>query len=264
MNLEDPSLWRFGDPPVEPRLAATVLCARPRGEGFEILMIKRPEKSGFASHQFVFPGGKVDSADTQVLAREVAPLPLDFTYPLPLRNYEPEIQEGVYRAALRELAEEVGYLVTQKDIVSSWSGEFATAGEFYRLLKLKGFILAPERLIYWINWVTPEAAPVRFDTHFFLLFLPQGLEPRPSAETVELIWFHPREALKAFQSGAIELMFPTFKSLEQLAALKSLYELERFVAHFPQLRIEPRVVSHPDTGITIELPETWPDPQPWM
>lgn len=263
MNLENPALWRFDTPPVEPRLAATVLCVRPGGVGFEILMMKRPENTRFASLQFVFPGGKVDEGDASEKAEECAPIPGRLLEPEPLRRYPERTRKGIYRAALRELAEEVGFLVTPQGISLLERPLFSRAEEFYEYLLLHNLRLSPEQLYYWVNWVTPKPAPIRYDTHFFVLFVPQGIEPRESEETVSLRWFHPREALRAFKAGEIELLFPTYKSLEQLASLQSLKEFQRFIEGFPKLRIEPDIVQTEEQGIAIELPPSWPLPKPW-
>jgi 8-oxo-dGTP pyrophosphatase MutT (NUDIX family) len=262
LNLENPALWRFDLPPVEPRLASTVLCARTRNHTFEILLLKRPSGSAFASEQYVFPGGKVDPLDLSPEAEALSIFPEPIPSHPPLSPLSPATRKAIYRTALRELAEEVGILVTDQGIAGPCPERFETPQEFYRFLREKGLRLNPAHLVYWVNWVTPKPAPVRFDTHFFLLPLPPDVEPRKSSETVELIWLHPREALVKCSQGEIELMFPTYKSLEQLTNLKTLDELLNFVARFPKLRIEPVVSFSPESGFSIELPDTWPNPDP--
>ena len=66
-----------------PRLAATVILARPASSGFELYMTRRSSRSPFAPDAYVFPGGTVD--------------PQDGAMPGALRN-----------AAVRELFEEAG------------------------------------------------------------------------------------------------------------------------------------------------------------
>ena len=78
----------------------------------------------------------------------------------------------------------------------------------------------PDRaeLVTFSRWITPEAVPVRFDTLFFLAPMPDGAQARPDgAETVDARWFTPANALAAGEAGEIELVFPTIKTLEQLA-----------------------------------------------
>lgn len=205
----------------------------------------------------------MDPLDLSPEAEALSLFPESFPIPPPLTSFDPAIQKGIYRTALRELAEEVGILATEGGTYTFSPEQWNSPARFYSFLKEKGMRLIPDPLLYWVNWVTPKPAPVRFDTHFFLLVLPPGIEPQKSAETVELAWFHPREALYAFSRGEIELMFPTYKSLEQLAPLKTLHELREFILRFPKLRIEPEVRQSLERGITIELPETWPKPLPW-
>ncbi|HEY1976306.1 MAG TPA: NUDIX hydrolase [Candidatus Baltobacteraceae bacterium] len=66
-----------------PRLAATVILARPAAGGFELYLTRRSSRSGFAPDAYVFPGGTVDPQDGEL--------------PGALRN-----------AAVRELFEEAG------------------------------------------------------------------------------------------------------------------------------------------------------------
>ncbi|MGA8535734.1 MAG: hypothetical protein WB615_16620, partial [Candidatus Tumulicola sp.] len=46
-----------------PRLAATVILARPAPPDFELYMTRRSRHSAFAADAFVFPGGTVDPED---------------------------------------------------------------------------------------------------------------------------------------------------------------------------------------------------------
>ena len=69
------------------------------------------------------------------------------------------------------------------------------------------------------RWITPAAVKIRFDTHFFLAAAPAGAEPRADgSETVDLGWYAPRAALDAYARDELVLVFPTIKTLKQLAA----------------------------------------------
>ena len=46
------------------RQAATILVCRQSSGGPEILMVKRSRKAGFFPSAWVFPGGRVDAADS--------------------------------------------------------------------------------------------------------------------------------------------------------------------------------------------------------
>jgi 8-oxo-dGTP pyrophosphatase MutT (NUDIX family) len=80
-----------------PRLAATVILARPAAGGFEVYLTRRSSRSGFAPDAYVFPGGTVDPQDG-------------------------EMPEALRNAAVRELFEEAGVRVDAAALVpfSHW------------------------------------------------------------------------------------------------------------------------------------------------
>src|SRR3954462_14694268 len=74
-----------------------------------------------------------------------------------------------------------------------------------------------ERLVPFSRWITPAEVKTRFDTLFFVAESPPGAEPRvDGAECVAARWLRPAEALAEFQRGALLLVFPTIKHLEEL------------------------------------------------
>src|SRR5271166_3645381 len=65
-------------------------------------------------------------------------------------------------------------------------------------------------LVEFSRWITPAQVRTRFDTHFFLVEMPQGQEPRiDGEECVDLGWFTPQAALDAHAEKEIVLVFPT-------------------------------------------------------
>jgi 8-oxo-dGTP pyrophosphatase MutT (NUDIX family) len=79
-----------------------------------------------------------------------------------------------------------------------------------------------ESLIEFSRWITPPEVKIRFDTRFFLVEAPSDAEPVPDGgETVDLGWFSPAGALEAYARDEILLVFPTIKTLEQLAPFDS-------------------------------------------
>lgn len=221
MNLEQHlDKLKFEGEPVAPRLSASVLLARPAAVagGFELLFTRRPNKDRFAGGQVVFPGGKVDPEDYH------GSEPLEAEPGLPAAD-----AAALRRAAVREVREEVG------------------------------LTLSPAALLYWTNWVTPAPLPIRYDTFFFVAALPQSVEPIANPDEVsEILWLHPRDALEAFRQRRINIMFPTFKNLEQLAPLDGLDQLIAFVCAFPRVRVEPVMRPLPGGGIDLTLPDAWP------
>ena len=107
------------------------------------------------------------------------------------------------------------------------------AGEDHRAAALREVreeasleLAGPGKLVPFARWITPAQLAIRFDTRFFLAAAPPGAAPRPDGgETVDLGWFAPSEALAAHRRGEIALVFPTIKTLEQLAGFASADEL---------------------------------------
>jgi 8-oxo-dGTP pyrophosphatase MutT (NUDIX family) len=77
----------------------------------------------------------------------------------------------------------------------------------------------PQALVPFSRWITPAQIKIRFDTLFYLAELPDGEEASADGdECVDARWFAPRDALSAYEREEIQLVFPTIKTLEQLAA----------------------------------------------
>jgi 8-oxo-dGTP pyrophosphatase MutT (NUDIX family) len=84
----------------EPSLpvAGTVVLLRAADPGFEVLLMRRPDRGSFAG-AWVFPGGKVESSDR--------------------RQGDDEVEDA-RRAAIRETREEVGLAVDGLVVLSEW------------------------------------------------------------------------------------------------------------------------------------------------
>jgi 8-oxo-dGTP pyrophosphatase MutT (NUDIX family) len=106
----------------------------------------------------------------------------------------------------------------------------------------------------WSRWITPEAAPVRFDTRFYVALAPPHSPPRPDgAETTEAAWISPSEALDRHAEGELPLVFPTIKHLESLLPYAN---AEEVLAAADDRAIEPvlpRVVGQGDS-LRVVLP----------
>ena len=100
-----------------------------------------------------------------------------------------------------------------------------------------------EALVEFSRWITPAQVKIRFDTRFYLAAAPANAEPAPDGgETVDLGWFSPAGALEAYSREEIALVFPTIKTLEQLAPFGSASELLGWAEGREVVPIEPRVV----------------------
>jgi 8-oxo-dGTP pyrophosphatase MutT (NUDIX family) len=108
------------------------------------------------------------------------------------------------------------------------SGDVANRTAALRELEEEAAITleSPDLLVPWSRWITPAEVKIRLDTWFFLAPMPDGAEPRiDEEEAVDMGWFTPQGALEAFEREEILLVFPTIKTLEQLAPFGTADEL---------------------------------------
>src|SRR6266571_1887452 len=79
------------------------------------------------------------------------------------------------------------------------------------------------------HWIAPEFLPVRFDARFFAAAadLARGsLEPTPDGlEIVDAWWVRPADLLVAGARGDVPLAWPTVRTLEALAACRSVADV---------------------------------------
>jgi recombination protein RecT len=188
--------------------ASAIILREPYPHGpFEVLMIERHEKSSFVPSAWVFPGGTVERQDAELAERFAD----GSTHALTLATMR--------IAAVRETFEESGV----------WLGDRLDDAESKRRRLLAGDLTVEsflaespvdlDRLIWTSRWITPEGAPKRFDTFFFLVRAPKGAVPSADeSEAVDLVWIRPSEALARHADRAMHMVFPTLRSLESLAA----------------------------------------------
>jgi 8-oxo-dGTP pyrophosphatase MutT (NUDIX family) len=107
----------------------------------------------------------------------------------------------------------------------------------------------PDALVKLSRWITPAEVKIRFDTHFFLAAAPDGQEARiDGSECVDFGWFTPQGALDAHARDEIILVFPTIRTLEQLAPFGSAAELLDWAAGREVVPLQPRVLGEGETA----------------
>jgi 8-oxo-dGTP pyrophosphatase MutT (NUDIX family) len=246
--------------PVRP--AATVMLLRDGPSGLEVFMLRRATSASFAGGAYVFPGGRVDDADS---AADLEPFchGLDDAAASALLGVD---RGGLafWVAAARECFEEAGVLIGS---ARSGASLDLTNGERHDVHdgKLSMVDLCERHdlrldlgpVCYVAHWVTPLGEARRFDTRFFLAAAPADQEPlHDDGETVASRWFRPGDAVAAMRAGDVSLMPPTIAQLEMLcdhATTEAALDAAR--RDDPPVRIEPRLRLDQDGRIIgVALP----------
>jgi 8-oxo-dGTP pyrophosphatase MutT (NUDIX family) len=202
---------------VPARDAATVLLLRQGSAGLEVFLVRRNTVVDFMAGAHVFPGGKVDAADSEpgLLQR--------------LRGErEPSTAPELYLAAIRETFEEAGVLLSSEFRAAALDDArqaVARGDSFKSVLELLSAKLDTSLLAPWTRWVTPAVSPKRFDARFFLAAAPaEQLARHDDYETTESVWIEPLEALERVQRGEMMIAPATYKCLAVLATYRTVAE----------------------------------------
>ncbi|MCZ6709860.1 MAG: NUDIX domain-containing protein [Gammaproteobacteria bacterium] len=232
------------------RLAATILLVRDAASGPEVFMLQRPAGVDFPDLH-VFPGGKVDAADfaPQIIT--------DFDDLRASRKLG--LAAGGLRywvAAIRECFEECGVLLADRDGEVFAPGSEAEVARFsaYRHSLVTGEIdfaslcgsesltIRAGRAHYFSHWITPEFAPRRFDTRFFIAEMPAGQFTDGHAwETADEAWVAPGQALEYVAAGRWQMIAPTLTTLRSIVEYPDVASILAAVAvesHLPELTAE--------------------------
>jgi 8-oxo-dGTP pyrophosphatase MutT (NUDIX family) len=225
------------------RDAATVMLVRDaRNDGddpaIEVCMLRRNLASEFVAGAYVFPGGAVDPADRAADVEALCRGRSDADASAVLNMDSGGL--ALWVAALRECFEEAGVLVAQSadgapnDLLDLSEPEVTARFETYRqavndgtmglleVCRAEGLVLVTDDVHYVSHWITPELAPKRYDTRFFVTDAPPGqVAHHDEGETIATIWVKPADALARCAAGEIELLPPTIANLEALAVHSS-------------------------------------------
>jgi 8-oxo-dGTP pyrophosphatase MutT (NUDIX family) len=175
---------RAAGPAVRPRDAATLILVRRDGPEPKILVGKRSAGHAFMPNKFVFPGGKVDTADSrlrppsdlhpQVLARL-------------MKGCSESKARGLAMAAIRETFEETGLIVGETD-----SPMLKTRSPQWREFLQHNINPRLDTLHYIARAITPPYRNRRFDSRFFMadadIIREGGQVAQGSGELLEIHW----------------------------------------------------------------------------
>lgn len=242
--------------PAPTRPAATAVILRDGPAGIEVFMVVRHHEIDFASGALVFPGGKVDAADC-------AAGWADFAAPAGAT-----LDPSFFIAAARESFEEAGLLLarergsqamvdaerTHRLVGMRRPGLLAGHTTFLDLLRSEQLVLAADLMLPFAHWITPEAVPKRFDTHFLLISAPvEQLGQHDGMESIDGLWITPQQALRDGAAGTRTLVFPTEMNLRKLAGYATVAAATQATRASPVVTVMPRMERTPG-GRTLHIP----------
>jgi 8-oxo-dGTP pyrophosphatase MutT (NUDIX family) len=236
--------------------AATVLLVRDGASGLEVLMVERAAGLGFAGGALVFPGGRVEAADSDAAWLNHAD---------GLEGLTGE-ERATCVAAVREAYEEVGMVLARRaghmadramaDALNSHRGTVeADASLFLPLIAGAGLRLACDTLVRFARWVPPGGMHKRFDTVFWLTPVPAGqVALEDGNEATEALWTTPGAALAALADGSRKIIFPTARNLELLGLSGTVAAALDAARARPAVTVQPVMVERPD-GRFLTIPD---------
>jgi 8-oxo-dGTP pyrophosphatase MutT (NUDIX family) len=247
--------------PIKP--AATILLVKESEQGEpELFMVVRHHQIDVASGALVFPGGKVETQDQceELLAKQTSTL-------------KPQLVPFAV-ACIREAFEETGvFFARRKGENELLSSEDLKQLEHYRdklvqetvslseLLKKENLELACDELLHFAHWITPDMAPKRFDTHFFIAKAPSDqVALHDGEESVDSVWIDASKLLEQADDGKWKLVFPTRMNIEKLARFESFSAIQNYLGTHDVCTVQPEFKSL-DEGKFLCIPKEADYPQ---
>jgi 8-oxo-dGTP pyrophosphatase MutT (NUDIX family) len=187
---DETDIKRDGPAP-RPRDAATLILVRRAAAGAEVLMGQRSASHAFMPNKYVFPGGRVDLADTRLkIDRDMKPEALG---KCAIGTSEARAR-ALALAAIRETFEEAGLRIAHAAPTPP-----KTKSDIWTSFMAAGCLPALDALDFVFRAITPPYRHRRFDTRFFLadaeaIFGAREMEG--SGELLKLHWVKLEEATK--------------------------------------------------------------------
>ena len=244
--------------PVTPIPAATVISLRDTPTGMEVLMVQRTKKADFAGGALLFPGGKVDNSDYEVLKLDRCSLP----------NNVPDNQKALRVAGVREMFEEAGLLFVRGSgdthVISKERAEvlkniyrqdlLSQKITFHEIVEAEDLVVASDLLIPFAHWITPITGRKRFDTHFLVAQSPDGhIASHDGSETLDTVWIDPLTAITEAEEGKRRVVFPTRMNLKKVSESTTVASAIRLAKITPVVTVLPEV-HDVDGGRHLKIP----------
>jgi 8-oxo-dGTP pyrophosphatase MutT (NUDIX family) len=190
----------------EPIPAATLIVVREQDGGApELLMVERAGGMAFAAGALVFPGGRIDDGDRQL----VAGLGIE---PAAVAAIRETLEETAIPAGLAPVPDRPGALELQRALIAGTPFGDLLDGS-------TGLRIDAEALTPFARWVPRFHAVRKFDTLFFVARAPHGgWQPNViEGECSAGLWLPAEQVLERERRGEARLIFPTRRTLERLA-----------------------------------------------
>ena len=189
----------------KPRVASTLVLTCGSGKNLKILMGQRSKKHDFMPSVYVFPGGRVDRADSFAkYAGDLSPR----TERILEAAYNPRRARAVALACVRETYEETGLMLGQasdmhRNLTHASYDAFREAGQLPDLAGIEVFGRA----------VTPPHRHKRFDAWFFVKHMGEEISTQiaDSSELLNVGWFTFDQIEKQETQRATDMMLQVLK-----------------------------------------------------
>lgn len=234
------------------REAATVVLLRDAPDGMEVFMVKRHGLSDVLGGAYVFPGGKVDRADTEAGFLEKLGAPhASLRAALGEADLETEAVIGLFVAACRETFEESGVLLAEGATdrqVREARAQARRGVSFGETVAHLGVRPDWDNLVPWSRWITPSIPAMinkRFDARFFLAAMPAAQTARhDDHEATESLWLRPRAVLEQYWAREINLAPAQIMSLAALSRYRDVSDAIAAARRSRPPAIQPEPFAH--------------------
>ncbi len=190
---------------VKPRIASTIVLTCGPKNNPKILMGQRSSRHDFMPSVYVFPGGRVDRADSYApYAGDLSPR----TETILEAAYNPRKARAVVLASIRETLEETGLMIGQEAEINRNINHIT-----YDLFRQAGQLPDISDIEVFGRAITPPHRHKRYDTWFFIKDLDCKVPPpiNDSHELLNVGWFTFEEIQELELQRATRMMLQVLK-----------------------------------------------------
>lgn len=153
--------------------------------GPEVLLGRRHRSHRFLPDIYVFPGGRLDAADSRPSGFPESVAQGLHEQWQPSARRRPAL--AFLRAAIRETFEEAGLLVAREGVLAA---PHAQRDDVWQAFRRSGVVPGFEAVAFICRAITPASSPRRYDTRFFLAEAsPDAADPTGDGELEDLRWW---------------------------------------------------------------------------